>query len=329
MAKSLNISWWAREDSNLQPSGYEPLALTIELRAPERFLADFSEMWRRECAGARQARPSGRAVRLLHSAFRAGAGKIGRTRFTNPRDSVKRCQFVPPPNLPLRAGKVGRGHRASSKPSGFKQALYACKGLHMLPNFRFLFCGVVFGLLLFAVTGAGVMLPDSHTRVGEMPEIGRPMMRQAIAEEPAPPQFYTMTLARRSEELERLRERASLEVAFASAPKELDLPRPNVTANSGALAEDVEAPIPQRDRTASTMSETMRSGQIAPAETGGGARPDDTDTGRTAASQRIYAQDHLNVSTLPRVKIPLPPSRRTGRPPGIHRRAFHRKHRVA
>jgi hypothetical protein len=26
--------WWAREDSNLQPSGYEPLALTIELRAP-------------------------------------------------------------------------------------------------------------------------------------------------------------------------------------------------------------------------------------------------------------------------------------------------------
>jgi hypothetical protein len=26
-------AWWAREDSNLQPSGYEPLALTIELRA--------------------------------------------------------------------------------------------------------------------------------------------------------------------------------------------------------------------------------------------------------------------------------------------------------
>ena len=32
-AKNLMISWWAREDSNLQPSGYEPLALTIELRA--------------------------------------------------------------------------------------------------------------------------------------------------------------------------------------------------------------------------------------------------------------------------------------------------------
>jgi site-specific DNA recombinase len=30
---TLRPEWWAREDSNLQPSGYEPLALTIELRA--------------------------------------------------------------------------------------------------------------------------------------------------------------------------------------------------------------------------------------------------------------------------------------------------------
>ncbi len=27
--------WWARQDSNLQPDGYEPPALTIELRAPQ------------------------------------------------------------------------------------------------------------------------------------------------------------------------------------------------------------------------------------------------------------------------------------------------------
>src|SRR6185369_7373547 len=31
--------WWAREDSNLQPSGYEPLALTIELRARATFVS--------------------------------------------------------------------------------------------------------------------------------------------------------------------------------------------------------------------------------------------------------------------------------------------------
>src|SRR5215469_9996360 len=32
-ARGASEGWWAREDSNLQPSGYEPLALTIELRA--------------------------------------------------------------------------------------------------------------------------------------------------------------------------------------------------------------------------------------------------------------------------------------------------------
>jgi hypothetical protein len=31
--------WWARQDSNLEPDGYEPSALTIELRAPRRRMA--------------------------------------------------------------------------------------------------------------------------------------------------------------------------------------------------------------------------------------------------------------------------------------------------
>ena len=37
------IDWWAREDSNLQPSGYEPLALTIELRARAHHVARGNE----------------------------------------------------------------------------------------------------------------------------------------------------------------------------------------------------------------------------------------------------------------------------------------------
>jgi hypothetical protein len=35
---SAELDWWAWQDSNLQPSGYEPLALTIELQAPTRVL---------------------------------------------------------------------------------------------------------------------------------------------------------------------------------------------------------------------------------------------------------------------------------------------------
>src|SRR5262249_27492775 len=32
-SRCASAGWWAREDPNLPPSGYEPLALTIELRA--------------------------------------------------------------------------------------------------------------------------------------------------------------------------------------------------------------------------------------------------------------------------------------------------------
>jgi hypothetical protein len=206
-----------------------------------------------------------------------------------------------------------------------------CNGLHMLPNLKFLFCGVVFGLLLFAVTGAGVMLPDSPSRVGEMPEIGRPMIQQAIAEEPAPAQFYAMTLVRRSEELERLRERASPEGASASAPKGPNLPKPTVTPNpgaDGAFAEDVEAPIARRDR-ASIMSGAVHGVQIAPAEARRDARPDDTDTAQIATSQRIFGHRNRGAFTSRLARVPIPPVRRSGRTLNIHRRAFHRKHRVA
>src|SRR5262250_1363029 len=95
----------------------------------------------------------------------------------------------------------------------------------MLPNLKILVCAAVFAPLLFAVTGAGVLLPDSYTRVGEMPEIGRPMMQRMIVDEPAQAQFYVMTVARRSEELERLRELAALDVVPDVAPGQSE---PNV-----------------------------------------------------------------------------------------------------
>ena len=34
VAAARKLKWWARQGSNLQPDGYEPPALTIELRAP-------------------------------------------------------------------------------------------------------------------------------------------------------------------------------------------------------------------------------------------------------------------------------------------------------
>jgi hypothetical protein len=55
----------------------------------------------------------------------------------------------------------------------------------MLPNFKIVIGGVLIFVLLFAVTGAGVVTPQTYTRIGAMPEIGRPLMQRVIADESA------------------------------------------------------------------------------------------------------------------------------------------------
>jgi len=164
----------------------------------------------------------------------------------------------------------------------------------MLPNLKFLIGGVVFVLLLFAVTGASVTLPDSYTRVGSPPEIGRPMMQGMIAEEPAKAQFYATMVVRRNEELQRLRER--------------DLFRD--------LVEVASAPM-------RTESNLQQRALTCPAE----KRPDDFDRTRTATALPTSADIGLNKPAPGLTKVPLPPARRAITN-GIHRRAFHRRRRI-
>jgi len=79
-------------------------------------------------------------------------------------------------------------------------------GVPMLPNFKIVICGVILFAILIAVTGAGVVTPQTYTRIGEMPEVGRPLMQRVIADEPGLAQFQRLTVTRRGEELARLRE---------------------------------------------------------------------------------------------------------------------------
>jgi hypothetical protein len=119
-------------------------------------------------------------------------------------------------------------------------------GPHMLPNLKIVICAVMFAVIAFAVTGAGVHLPETYTRIGEMPEIGRPMMQRMITDEPGQAQFHILTLTRRGEELDRLRERAALEVVptFAPAnpepavlkPAVIEIPDPDALVATVAVA---------------------------------------------------------------------------------------------
>jgi hypothetical protein len=82
----------------------------------------------------------------------------------------------------------------------------------MLPNFKIVIGGILIFVLLFAVTGAGVVTPQIYTRIGAMPEIGRPMVQRVIADDSA----QVSTSLRRGDEL-RLHELATL-VAIAEPP---------------------------------------------------------------------------------------------------------------
>ena len=159
-------------------------------------------------------------------------------------------------------------------------------GLQMLPNLKFMICGILFCFLLFAVTGAGIMLPDSRTHVGETPEIGRPMMQRSIAEIPVQSQFYRVTAARRGDELEQLRERASVEIAAAP-------PQPSAVAEvraEGLPTDDREPPV-----------------QVSAAETRSDDRPDEANPPQVAALSSPAAEDS---EPAPRpVNVPLPPPR--------------------
>jgi hypothetical protein len=76
----------------------------------------------------------------------------------------------------------------------------------MLPNFTIVVCGAVLTVIMLAVTGSGLITPETRTRIGEMPEVGRPMMQRMITEEAGRTQFAVLDLSRRVEELGRLRD---------------------------------------------------------------------------------------------------------------------------
>jgi hypothetical protein len=211
----------------------------------------------------------------------------------------------------------------------------------MLPNLRFLICGVLFCFLLFAVTGAGVRLPDTRTRIGEMPEVGRPMMQRSMADATAQAQaqFYIMTAAHRADELERLREpqtqfgaapapaqmepaNPGTEPAKPAAETEPDLPKPAVMADAApdsadadrAMAEDAEAPI-----------------QAPRAETAHNDQPGQAAGQQFAVLEPPSAEPSVAGSSepVPRpANVPLPQPRPAFF--GFHRRVhlLHRRHRI-
>jgi len=68
----------------------------------------------------------------------------------------------------------------------------------MLPDLKFLVCGLLFCIALFVAAGA-ITLPESPIHVGEMPDIARPMMQESITVPPPVPVIAMMVTPRSDE----------------------------------------------------------------------------------------------------------------------------------
>jgi hypothetical protein len=72
------------------------------------------------------------------------------------------------------------------------------------------------------MTGSGLVTPETRTRIGEMPEIGRPMVQRMIPEQAGQAQFAALDLSRRAEEIGRLRDLAPPALVSEPAPAARD-----------------------------------------------------------------------------------------------------------
>jgi hypothetical protein len=219
----------------------------------------------------------------------------------------------------------------------------------MLPNFRIVICAAMLTVLLFAVTGTGVVMPETYTRIGEMPEIGRPMMQWMITDEPAQAQFVALTLARRSEEIGRLHERTALEVetALAAADLEPDLVKQAAIENpepGAVVAAVVAAPPLQPSGAMGTVPATLPASTMDAAEAPpvtATANPGGATDATLPAANREPVPEPARVAALPPTvadaQLPEPsptphmkvPHLRTIKAAAAaRRRTFHRPHRL-
>lgn len=113
----------------------------------------------------------------------------------------------------------------------------------MLPKFRVILGGVVLTLLALMASGWGLVpIQESYTRIGDIPQVGRHLVQQAIMVSPEQHQFATAVAARRMDELQRLRDLPLLAVAASPADTS---PEPDRIAR--LIEQVVETPVPPRE----------------------------------------------------------------------------------
>jgi hypothetical protein len=209
----------------------------------------------------------------------------------------------------------------------------------MLPSLKIVIGAIVFAVLLFAVTGTGVVIPDTYTRIGEAPEIGRPMMQRMVTDEPGQAQFMALSLTRRAGELDRLRERTTFEIEAATlrAVEEVETVKAAVIVDPEPEIAPAAIPAIPALQPSGAMGTAISTDETdAPKPVAKPAEPPDAPPPAVEPTQPVAAPARIAALPAPtEVKPPAPettpitqvkssPLRRIAKASAPHRRTFHR-----
>ncbi len=111
----------------------------------------------------------------------------------------------------------------------------------MFPDIKIVLGGILLAVILMAATGSGMVTPQTYTRIGEMPVVGRPMVQEALPGQAGEAQFHILTLSRRTTELARLRDLAARDLTPDSAPAPGDGETSTTTTPAVAESSDGDA----------------------------------------------------------------------------------------
>lgn len=208
----------------------------------------------------------------------------------------------------------------------------------MLPSYKTIIGVVLLSAVLFVMTGAGVVMPETYTRIGEMPEISRPMMQSMITDGAGEARFHLLNLTRRAGELDKLRLLAVLEVdsppadatpilttmKATAAPTTISTIAPAATPpmslaaksavpETSAIASRVSEPKRTDSEAASTPEVTEDSEMVGPARPEARSTVSGVKSEATAKVAALPASDDENSSeVVPIGEVRLPRER----PPG-------------
>jgi hypothetical protein len=115
----------------------------------------------------------------------------------------------------------------------------------MLPKFRVIVGGVILTLLALMASGRGLVpMQESYTRIGDVPQVGRNLLQQAIMASPEQHHFAMVAAARRTSELQRLHELPAPIPVAAPVQNPPAMPsEPSEPASLTRLIESVSEPV--------------------------------------------------------------------------------------